>query len=86
MIVRWCMALQELDFKLEHIAGKLNTVADWFFRLCFNNMALLPKEYTADDVYLSAILDDFTVPKDKYYLIALVHSSLAGHLVSKEPL
>ena len=79
MIVHWYMALQELDFKLEHISGKLNTVADWFSRLCFNNMAAFPKEYTADDVYLSAILDDFTVPHDKHTLIAKVYSSLAGH-------
>ena len=34
MIIRWYMALQELDFKLEHLPGSKNEIADSFSRLC----------------------------------------------------
>jgi hypothetical protein len=78
-IFRWYMALQELDFFVKHIAGSKNLVADWFSRLCFNNMNHLPKEYEAEDSCLSAIMDDCTIPSDKFELISRVHNTISGH-------
>jgi transposase InsO family protein len=79
MVIRWFLALQELDFLLEHIAGVKNIIADALSRLCANYMKDLPKEFTSEDIYISALFHDFKIPDDKYELIARVHNSLAGH-------
>ena len=79
MIIRWFLALQELDFLLEHIAGVKNIIADALSRLCANYMKDLPKEFTSEDIYVSALFQDFKIPDDKYELIAKVHNTLAGH-------
>ena len=50
MVVRWHLALQELDFTIEYIKGAENTIADAMSRLCVNNTP--PKSET---VYMSAI-------------------------------
>ena len=73
------MALQELDFILEHIAGVKNVVADAMSRLCANYMKDLPKDFSGDDIYIASVLPDFQIPADKYNLITKVHNSLAGH-------
>ena len=79
MIIRWFMALQELDFILEHIAGVKNVVADAMSRLCANYMKDLPKDFSGDDIYIASVLPDFQIPADKYDRIIKVHNSLAGH-------
>jgi transposase InsO family protein len=79
MVIRWFLALMELDFILEHIAGVKNIVADALSRLCANYMKDLPKEFSSDDIYVSTLFPDFKIPEDKYLLIARVHNSLAGH-------
>ena len=80
MVVRWFMAIMELDFNtLEYIKGPLNVISDAFSRLCYNRMVEAPKEHTPDDIYLSAILPHFVIPDDKLALIASVHNSLVGH-------
>jgi hypothetical protein len=45
MVVRWHLALQELDFTLEYVKGVENTIADAMSRLCINNTP--PKIETA---------------------------------------
>ncbi len=79
MIIRWYMAMQELDFTIEHIAGIKNLVADWLSRLCINRMQEFPKEYQPEEVFLSAILRDYQIPTDKRILISQVHNTLSGH-------
>ena len=79
MVIRWFMALQELDFILEHIAGVKNIIADMLSRLCANYMKELPKEFSTDDIYVSVLFPDFKIPEEKRELIARVHNSLAGH-------
>jgi transposase InsO family protein len=79
MVQRWFMSLLELDFTVEYLPGKLNFVSDALSRLCLNKMVNLPKEYTPEDIYVSAILPDMVVPADKAALIASVHNSLCGH-------
>jgi hypothetical protein len=54
-IVRWRIFLQSFNFKLRHIAGKLNDVADWFSRTfpekdCEQLLATIDEElYSASD-------------------------------------
>jgi hypothetical protein len=79
MITRWFMALQEPEFLLDHITGVKNIIADALSRLCANYMKDLPKEYSPEDIYIPAILQDFTIPEDKYALIFKVHNSLVDH-------
>jgi hypothetical protein len=62
---------------LEHIAGVKNIIEAG--RLCANYMKDLPKEFTSEDIYVSALFQDFKIPDDKYELIAKVHNTLAGH-------
>ena len=77
MIIRWFLALMELDFILEHIAGVKNIIADALSRLCANYMLDMPKEYTPEDIYVSAIFTEFKIPDDKYELISKVHNTIA---------
>jgi hypothetical protein len=78
MIIRWFMALMELEFILEHIAGVKNIIADALSRLCAIYMQDLPREFSQDDIYVSTLFPDFKIPED-ILLIARVHNSLAGH-------
>lgn len=74
------MVLQQLDFKLEDVSCRLKLVADLSSRLRFYNMAKLPKEYSPEDIFLSAILEDFVIPPaEVHHLITLVHHSTAGN-------
>jgi hypothetical protein len=45
MIICWFIALMELDFILEHIAGIKNIIADALSRLCANYMQDLSRGY-----------------------------------------
>jgi len=49
-VKRWKLALQEYNFDIEHIAGKLNVVADAFSRLCF---------FSEDTTLDKAICDEY---------------------------
>lgn len=68
---RWKLAIQEFDFDIEHIPGQLNLVADAFSRL-------IPIDERTDSEAL-CLLEEFTIPRDKYKIIGGVHNSLAGH-------
>jgi hypothetical protein len=63
MVVHWFMALQELDFILKHIAGVKIIIADMLSRLCANYMKDYPKEFSSDDIYVSALFPDFKSPR-----------------------
>jgi hypothetical protein len=56
---KWFVALQELDFILEHIAGVKNIIPDMLSLLCANYMKDYPKEFSSDDIYVSALFPDF---------------------------
>ena len=73
MVVRWWMALQELDFNIKFIAGSENSVADALSRLCINN-----KIGTAKNI-VSAIIDSKPLTADHYASIAQCHNSMVGH-------
>ena len=73
MVVRWWMALQELDFEMRFIAGTENSVADALSRLCINN-----KIGTAKNM-VSAFIDSKPLTANHYAAIAQCHNSMVGH-------
>ena len=60
MIVRWHLALQELDFKIEFVPGVDNIIADAMSRLCINNKPEIPT------VVLSAIDGPYVIKNENY--------------------
>ena len=74
-VQRWKLALQEFDFDIEHVAGKLNVVADAFSRLVVNNQP--PK---SSSEFLGNIeLFSTRIPEELYKTIARHHNSTVGH-------
>ena len=72
MVVRWWMALQELDFSITYIKGDTNTVADALSRLCLNR-----KE---ENKYIMAALhENRIIVPEHYTYIAACHNSMVGH-------
>jgi RNase H-like domain found in reverse transcriptase len=45
MIIRWHLALQELNFDIQFVAGVDNKIADAMSRLCMNNKPTKTNEY-----------------------------------------
>jgi len=79
-VVRWKLAIQEYDFDIEHIAGKENFIADSFSRFCNfpSKETEIEKEIDSTD-YISGMIDEFDIPRDKYRIIAACHNTFIGH-------
>lgn len=77
-VQRWKLALQEFDFDIEHVAGKLNVVADAFSRLVVNNQ---PTRISSDVVESISNIEVFPIriPEEQYRLIGRHHNSTVGH-------
>ena len=73
MVIRWWMAIQELDFDIKFIAGTTNGIADALSRLCSNQKENAPK-YT-----VSAIMSKTQMTTEHYKAIASCHNSMVGH-------
>jgi hypothetical protein len=78
MIVRWHLALQQLDFDIQFVAGVDNKIADAMSRLCINNKPPKTNEYI-----LASIDTPYVISNDNYLMIGYVHNGVIGH-VSKE--
>jgi hypothetical protein len=74
MVVRWWMALQELDFEIKFIAGSENSVADALSRLCINNKIGSPKNM------VSAIMDLKPLTPEHNAAISQCHYSIVVSL------
>ena len=72
MVVRWWMALQELDFSITYIKGDTNMVADALSRLCLNR-----KEESK--YLLAALYENRTISSEHYKSISACHNSMVGH-------
>ena len=73
MIVRWHLALQELDFKILFVPGVDNNIADAMSRLCTNNKPVIPISV------LSAIHGPYIISEEVYKQIGFVHNAMVGH-------
>jgi len=77
-VQRWKLALQEFDFDIEHVAGKLNVVADAFSRLVVNNQ---PTRIVSDssETFSNIEVFDTRIPEEYYRIIGRHHNSTVGH-------
>ena len=73
MVIRWWMALQELDFEIKFISGSTNEIADALSRLCVNRKENAPK------ITVSALLHKTPLTSEHYKAIASCHNSMVGH-------
>ena len=72
-IVRWNVALQELDYDMAYIPGSQNVVADAMSRLCENHMHDDPNELDLRSMDISAsVIEKFEIPQEQYDIIATV--------------
>ena len=73
MVVRWWMALQELDFDIRYIKGEENDIADALSRLCIN------KKDNAPRGTVGALLSIKPLTQEHYAAIAACHNTMVGH-------
>ena len=73
-VFRWKIQIQKYNFDIEHIAGKLNIVAD-----CFSRLASNEEEAEAAGIDIISSNYEFDIPKDKYDLIKWYHNATVGH-------
>jgi hypothetical protein len=70
MIVRWHLALQELDFQILFVPGVDNFIADAMSRLCINNKPEVPT------AILAANNGPYVINNDNYKIIESVHNAM----------
>jgi hypothetical protein len=73
MMVRWHLALQELDFQILFVPGVDNVIADAMSRLCINNKPEVPT------AILAAIDGPYVINNDNCKIIESVHKAMVGH-------
>ena len=80
MVIRWWIAIQELDFKLEFVPGVENTIADTLSRLC-PNLTLVDPDRVDEltPTILSTITEGETSEALERVTIATCHNELVGH-------
>ena len=75
---RWKLFIQDFNFKMEHVAGADNPVADAFSRLCSLSAEEEAPESTLASIQL-ALTQDVKIPTNEYRKIGRVHNSRVGH-------
>jgi transposase InsO family protein len=80
MVVRWWLAIQELDYILRFVPGVENVIADTLSRLCPNLLRLQPGDIPdAATELLAAISVKEVLPDAHTELIVTCHNSTVGH-------
>ena len=77
MVIRWYIALQELDYSLEFVPGSQNATADAMSRLCLNRLTTTTTPSTA--ITVSAIIPDREINAEHYAIIEECHNARSGH-------
>ena len=77
-VQRWKLALQEFDFDIEHVAGKLNVVADAFSRLVVNNQPIRASTEIVESISNIEVFPN-RIPEEQYRTIGRHHNSTVGH-------
>jgi hypothetical protein len=67
------LALQEVDFDTEFVAGVDNEIADAMSGLCINNKPPKTNEYI-----LASIDTPYVISNDNYLMIGYVHNGVMG--------
>ena len=73
-VYRWKLAIQRYDFKIKHIAGETNVVADAFSRCVFD-------EHSTDAYPVQAVatLNEIVLTEEQHKIIGRFHNSMVGH-------
>jgi Integrase zinc binding domain len=74
MIIRWHLALQELDSDVQFVAGVDNEIADAMSRLSLNY-----KPPKTNECILASIDTPYVISNDNYLMIGYVHNGVMGH-------
>lgn len=77
-VLRWKLALQEFNCKVEHLPGKDNQVADSLSRLVPTIMDP-PKQSTVQVLAGLAVRNQARIDDDHFKIITNYHNTLAGH-------
>jgi hypothetical protein len=73
MVIRWDIALQELDYTVDFLSGSKNVIADTMSHLCLNLIEL-------PDIETIAALENFKeIAEDKIKPLTQCHNSIIGH-------
>ena len=73
MVIRWDIALQELDYTVGFLSGSKNVIADSMSRLCLNFIEV-------PDIETMAALENFKeIAEDKIEPLTQCHNSIIGH-------
>ena len=73
MVIRWDIALQELDYTVDFLSGSKNVIADTMSRSCLNLIEL-------PDIDTIAALENFKeIAEDKIEPLTQCHNSIIGH-------
>lgn len=80
MVIRWWIAIQELDYILKFVPGVENTIADTLSRLC-PNLTLVDPDQLDDPTpaLLSSITETETLRTPERVTIATCHNEIVGH-------
>ncbi len=78
-VLRWKLALQHLQFNVEHIKGEDNLVADVLSRLPDNIDDKNMNNKNSEDALLCLFDYDAPIPNNYYKIISSVHNSRVGH-------
>ena len=73
MVIRWDIAIQELDYTVRFIPGTKNEIADSMSRLC-PNFAITP-----DANMMAALIDFAAIPANHVEFLSQCHNSIIGH-------
>ena len=83
MVNRWSIALQELDYSIEYIAGSNNHLADAMSRLCPNltPVPTVPDSVPSDiaEAVVSALHEIIHVSDSQLEKIEMSHNPMVGH-------
>ena len=73
MVIRWDIALQELDYTVDFLSGSKNVIADTMSRLCLNLISL------PDSATIAALENFKEIAEDKIEPLTQCHNSIIGH-------
>ena len=81
MIVRWYIALSELDYSISHIVGSENIVEDSMSQLCENKMLETPSRVAPKINISASVIKKFTAADEPRVVISSHYNNKSDTLV-----